>query len=442
VAPDTRRLEQRIRSRQPPPPVSPSCPPGLQAIIAKLLAPTLASRYADAAAIRRDLESLKAGRQTEAARQGWPALASAVVDEPPTRRTRAETVPDAEATRRTIPIATHGQPGPTTVPPAETKAQRGAAAPPPAVVRKRRRLLPRLRTALLLLAMATVFNEYRIGVRASRLAANVPTRELDGIADAWSQYDRLNAGSLHIGVIRLERTLVRQSMTLADRVIGNYRGPVPTVREMQWKMAREALARAAGAAPGNATVRASLRYCEGHLHRINGEARQARRQVNEAQHEFTDAVAAFREAAELRPKWPDPFLGLMRTFIYGLEDVDRGADALQQAERLGYSPGDRETVQLADGYRARGDTFARTAHTLAGLPQEQEYLERAAEAYREAAGRYAKVLGFGDAPRSLRLTQRSLTQVEGRLADLRMPTLPSVPSIPSVGAPREAIPWP
>jgi hypothetical protein len=186
-------------------------------------------------------------------------------------------------------------------------------------------------------------------------------------------------------------------------------------------------------------VRASLRYCEGHLHRINGEARKVRRQANEAQDEFMDAVTAFREAAELRPNWPDPFLGLMRTFIYGLEDVDRGADALQQAQRLGYTPGDRETVQLADGYRARGDTFARTARTLAGIAQEQEYLTRAAEAYREAFDRYSQALGFADAPRSLRLTQRSLRQVEQRLSDLSNP--PAQPA-PSTEIRPEAPRWP
>src|SRR3989442_3235886 len=144
-------------------------------------------------------------------------------------------------------------------------------------------------------------------------------------------------------------------------------------------MAREGLARAVSVVPDDARVRASLRYCDGHLHRINGEARKARRQASEAQREFTDAVAAFREAAELRTDWPDPFLGLMRTFIYGLEDVDRAADALQQAQRLGYTAGDRETVQLADGYRSRAMAFARTARTLSGMAVAHAYLTRATE---------------------------------------------------------------
>src|SRR4029450_6622646 len=95
-----------------------------------------------------------------------------------------------------------------------------------------------------------------------------------------------------------------------------------------------------------------------------------------------EAVSAFREAAELRRDWPDPFLGLARVFIYGLADVDRASDGLKQAEKLGYTMGDRETAQLADGYRARGDSLWQTARQLADMPQENEYLQRASEAYR------------------------------------------------------------
>src|SRR5580765_813505 len=353
TAPDTRRLEQCIRSRRPPMTLDGRCSKGLQAVAAKLLAPSLPQRYGDAKTIREDLDALKAERVTNAEREGWPGIAHSLspVDELPTRRPRpgvAGADHDEEATRRTVqpraaPI------GATAV----ATARPGTVAPPPS--KKRKRLRP-LRAILLIAALIMVLNEYRIGALATRLAANVPNRELDELADAWDQYETLNSrGTFHIGIIGLERALVRQSTTLADRVIGNYRTPVPTVREAQWRMAREALAHAASVAPGNASVRGSLRYCDGHLHRINGEARKARRQTPEAQQEFADAVAAFREAAELRPQWPDPFLGLMRTFIYGLEDVDRGADAFKQAQRLGYVAGDRETVQLADGYRARGD---------------------------------------------------------------------------------------
>jgi hypothetical protein len=140
-----------------------------------------------------------------------------------------------------------------------------------------------------------------------------------------------------------------------------------------------------------------------------------------AQRHLTNAVAAFREAAELRPGWPDPFLGLTRTFLYGLEDLDRGADALNEAQRHGYTPTDRETAQLADGYRARGNSLVRSARQLSGLPQETDYLTRAADAYREALTLYSKAINFADVPRNIRLTQRSLSDVQIKLDELSRP---------------------
>lgn len=413
-APDTRRLEQQIKSRRPAAPLNGQCPLGLQAIIAKLLAGNPADRYGNAKAIREDLESLRSGQQTQAEREGWPAAAR---DEPPTRRTRPPLDTGDESTRRTPQAQTSHQ---TTVLSAEAH---GAAAPPTTGtgIKKGRRGRRLLRTALLLMALVIIGREVRIAIRAERLAGAVPTQELDRLGETWKQFDALTGRRLRIGVLGLHRALHQQTVILADRVIGNYRTPLPTVREPQWRMAREALAHASRVSPADTQLKASLRYCEGHLHRIDGEARKARKQTVEAQREFTNAVTAFREAAELRPNWPDPFLGLMRTFIYGLEDVDRGADALKQAQRFGYTPGDRETAQLADGYRARAETLARTARTLSGMAQEQDYLTRATEAYRQALDLYATVLDFADVPRNMRRAQRGLKQVEQRITDLSRP---------------------
>src|SRR6185436_19277678 len=100
----TRRLEERIRSRRPPEPLT-ECPRSFQAVVAKLLAPDPASRYAGAEEIRQDLERSLAGNPTLAEQEGWP---DRVEDEPPTRRTpRGEesatrvTHDDEPPTRRT-----------------------------------------------------------------------------------------------------------------------------------------------------------------------------------------------------------------------------------------------------------------------------------------------------------------------------------------------------
>jgi serine/threonine protein kinase len=426
---DTRHLEQRIRSLRPPEPLGVACPPPLQAIVAKLLAGQPADRYSDARAIRDDLECFASGRETQAQREGWPGRAIER-DEPPTRRTQRPADPEAEATRRTSPAvgASSVTASPATdVAPPPAKAQTPAARP-----RRRRR---RLRTLLLVLALFVTANQLGVSCRARRLSAEVAAAELDTVGRLWDRYDALSARGFMFGDSGLQRALTGQTITLTDRVIGNYRTPVPTVREPQWRMAREALAHAVAANPRDRELRSALRYCDGHLHRINGEARKARKLNLQAQHEFSEAVSAFREAAELRPGWPDPFLGLMRTFIYGLEDVDRGADALNQAQRLGYTAGDRETVQLADGYRSRAMTFARSARTVTGMPQEQEYLARAAEAYRRAIDLYSKVLAYGDVPRSMRASQRGLAQIEQRLAATShgpvKPGLPDASAFPS-----------
>ena len=434
-AADTRRLELRIRSLQPPELLGAPCPPPLQAVVAKLLAPHPADRYGDARAIREDLECVLWGRVTQAEREGWPA-AQVRHDEPPTGRTQPSLPAEEDATRKTMRV--EPQPGATALLPANVIFR-----PSESPSAWRRRSLRRyVRAAFLLLASFGVGHEVMIASRAERLKAELPVVELEGVGGAWESYRALRSQSLRITTARLEDALTSQTVLLADRIIGNYRTPAPTVREAQWKMAREALAQALAVNPNDSQLKGALRYCDGHLHRINGEARKTHRQNAEARHEFTEAVSAFREAAELRPAWPDPFLGLMRTFIYGLDDVDRGADALKQAQGLGYLAGERETVQLADGYRSRAIAFARTARKVRGMAGEQEYLARSAEAYRQAIDLYSKVLGYADAPRSLRAARGALEQVEQRKSELSgAPRRPDRAPPFRLAAPQAAQPW-
>jgi serine/threonine protein kinase len=448
-APDTRRLEQQILSRRPPPAFTGACPAGVQAIVAKLLAPDPTARYDSARAIRDDLERVMSGSATNAEQEGWTIRAA---DDEATRRTRraVDAAPatassphaDEEKTRRTRPPAIPPIPplpdavrdvAPPTVKDVAA-AKRGDKTIKGQPRRSRSRSL--FRAALLLIAIGIVGKEIGVAMDASRAAGTVRLRELDQLEDAWAEYDALSRrSSLNIGTMSLEHALVERTSALADRVIANYRTPSPTVRETQWQLARDALARAVAATGDHDELRAALRYCEGHLHRINGEAHKTRNETTAAGRELTEAVVAFREAAELRPGWPDPFLGLARTFTYGLEDVDRGADALSQAEKNGHTPSDREIAQLADGYRLRGNSLVRSATQLSGLPQERDYLTRAADAYRQALAYYATVTSFAHTPANIRLAQRGLNQAEERLSILT-PATPDPPSqIESGGGP-------
>jgi hypothetical protein len=400
---DTRRLEEQIREGYQRRPLAAPCPTALQAVVARLLARHQPDRYDSAAAVLSDLRLIQSGQPTEAEARGFPGS----IDEAPTRRTQPPAAADTEATRRT-------QQAVAPVPP--PRASR-AAAPAPAAVRA-----PRshpVRTILMLAALLLACNELVVGFGARRAAANAMTRDLDAMDDVWTEYAGLSRRSyLRLGVLRLENVLENRVEALAEQVIANYRSALPTVRERQWRTAQRNLQQALILSPGNRSLKASLRYCEGHLHRIDGEAEKLRRRSAAANQHFTEAVSAFREAAELRRDWPDPFLGLARTFIYGLEDIDRAADAMRQAQKSGYSTGDRETAQLGDGYRARGDALWQTARRLSDMPQEAEYLLRATQAYRQALALYERVPGFSGVALSLRRTRRVLDQIEVRVSEL------------------------
>ncbi len=414
-AADTRRLEQEIRAGYRSHPLPSSCPKPLQGIVARLLAPSVADRYDAAAAVRTDLELFREGKAPLIEAQG---LSNAIDDEA-TRRTARPVEGDPERTRRTVDPS--NSPAPASAP--EPAAASTATTPPPpaapaaATARKPARSHP-VRTLLLIAALLLALNEMAVGFQAGRVAARAQTHDLDSMDDVWSQYDALSHRSyLRVGVAGLEQTMAQRAAALADQVIANYRGPDPTVRERQWRDAQENLRRALVLRPRDRSLRASLRYCDGHLHRIDGEADDARHQTAAAKQQFTEAVAAFREAAELRRGWPDPFLGLARVFIYGLDDIDRAADALKEAQSLGYTPGDRETAQLADGYRARGDRFRRTARELTDLPQETDYLQRASDAYKQARDLYGRIPAYPGAAFNLRRTSRAVDDIDRRLAD-------------------------
>ncbi len=296
------------------------------------------------------------------------------------------------------------------------------ALPGPALPKPAGRHAPRrfsLRGLLLAAALVVVVNEATVGFSARRLAATAGSRDLDGMTAVWDDYARLSGRSfVRVGVLGLERSLRARVLQLADQVIANYRGPLPTVRERQWSAAQQSLEHALVLAPGDRRLTSALRYCEGHLHRINGEALKTRGQRAAANQQFTSAVAAFREAAELRPEWADPFLGLARTFIYGIEDIDRGADALRQAQQRGYTIGERETAQLGDGYRVHGDNLRQTARQLKQLPQEEDYLQRAQAAYRDALAQYDRIPGFPGVATNLRRVHRAIDDIDRRVEEL------------------------
>jgi serine/threonine protein kinase len=409
----TGRLEEAIRSRRPPAPLPVSCHTPLAAVIRKALAGDLTARYQTAVDFKADLEAVRDGQSPVAEISGPPPG-----QEDTTRRTRPSTaaLPD-QPTERTRPSAgpSAGEAGQG---PGATAGKAGVKPAAPAGVRPARVPLvrPWLRQALVLVGILLMANEALVFNASRRLRDNLAFVERDGLDAVWTQYESLWRRSYlaGFGVWTVRAPLRDRLLFHAGRVIDNYRGDRPTVRERDWTDARLLLARAESVSMGDAHVRARLRYTEGHLSRINAEARTGR----EAERLFAEAVVAFRDAARLDPRWPDPYLGLARVYIYGLEDLERAGESLDQAERAGYRIGNKETAQLADGYRRRADRLWRESAALRGLPQEIETLKKVLEADRRALELYERLLPYGDSARAIGITQRHLEVVEARIAEL------------------------
>jgi len=102
----------------------------------------------------------------------------------------------------------------------------------------------------------------------------------------------------------------------------------------------------------------------------------------------------------------------MRTFV-AMDDLERGTDALAQAEKYGYTATYREWALLGEGYLARA--------TKLGEGQELESLNRAADAYTYAIDYFSKAVGYGNVSRRLREAQRRLAEVQERIATLSTP---------------------
>lgn len=391
------RLETLIRSYTQLQAIPPDLPPGLRSILAKALAPDPLRRYLTAQAFRDDLRAFQEGMAPNA------EIGDA---EDATRRTSPAATVEEERTRRTARPAAAASPAPV---PAAVEA--GA---PRAKRRDPRWQMFKMFVAgfLFMIAGYFVYSEYQVWKRGAALAHDLQTEHLTDLNQAWQRYQAL-AQSVYIpSLLASPRRALKDRLTAAaDAAIKEYRdNDTPNVREGDWDRARQALLRAVELDPEDRTVRGRVRLAEGHLYRIRGR--------------YNEARAKFQEAGELMPRSPDPQLGLARLYVYGYKDVERAADALQEAEKRGFDPGKREKAQLADGYFSRGDQLVREADKARGTDQEKEYLQRAKKDYKRAEELYRDILPFGSVTASLRKLDERRTIVDDRLDELGGSWLP------------------
>jgi serine/threonine protein kinase len=389
-ADSTERLERMILSRIPPPPAPNPCPEPLRRILRKAMAPDPAFRYPDARSFAADLHAFREGKPV--------AIAEADLDS--TRRTFR---PD-DATRRTsAPLA--------------PVRDRQEAVPPPARKPRPNLFVNFMRAVGVMILLSFLYgawavtSEYLLWKHGQQFERAIETEQITNPDQIWARWTELSKGNPSSWLLYGPRKLVRQRfLDAADRVIDTYRTNSQAVYEKDWERARTMAQHALAVDPDNA-ARYRLRLAEGQIARINGTAHNSTPELNLA-------VEDFNEAQRLMPKSPDPELGLARVYVYGFKDIDRAYQALQQAARLGYSLGNREKQQLADGYRARADSIWWDSRKVRGMPEERDQIERAADDYKRALQLYQQIAPYGNANDGIVRVGISLVAVEFRLHQL------------------------
>jgi serine/threonine protein kinase len=435
-AASTERLETMIRSRIPPPPAPDPCPDPLRRILMRAMAGDPAVRFPSARAFAQDLAAFR-GAYSSGRRYGPPAADAAQESNPDadvTRRTASRESGD-DATRRTRPETINGvapahaehavdlvrelggNPGNPAGADATRRTPRPSVSPPRSAAQPgRHAVFGRAIQVVALLAIAAFLygiwswtSSYQGG---QQLARRIQSEQITDPEQIWSEWTELSHGDSSSFTLRGARNLVKQKLReSAERVIAAYRtSDGQPVAEKDWQRARNLLIRAMSLDPDD-TVRGDLRLAEGHIARIEGG-------LHKDPARLRDAIEEFEEAARLLPKSPDPELGLARVFLSGTLDIDKASEALNEAGKRGYPPGNREKLQLAYAYMVRADREFWDSRDVRGLPQEKDQVQRAADDYQRAVSLYQSVAPYGNANSMIKRLGDSLDSVNFRLSEI------------------------
>jgi hypothetical protein len=263
-------------------------------------------------------------------------------------------------------------------------------------------------------------SDYYLYKHGQELARDIETEQLTDPDQIWNKWSELSKDHVTSLLLHGPRKVVKQHLiAVTDHVIDTYRNTDTTISEKEWERARLNASRALAVDPDE-VVRGKLRIAEGHIARINGTAHRKPDELNVA-------VEKFQEAKRLSPTSPDPDLGLARTYVYGLKDIDKAYDAIDDARKHGYPMGNREKLQLADGYRDRADRLWWDSRNVRGLPPEKDQIQRAADDYKRSLELYESAGTWGKALMSIVRVRLSLEQVNARLSELDQPQPQSLP---------------
>jgi hypothetical protein len=351
------------------------------------------------------------GRRYQTAEQLESDLRAFLAGEPTLARE------ESEETRRTTPAEDEGETRRTS-PPAvgtEEKARMSEESGPPTIAPPPGKVRPWIHCALKWACAGGALLLVGVGIwqggvyrSALQLRPDFVGAQVDPDS-GWTKYQEVRGRSL-LGVASYPlraplQNILRESSL---KIIDDYRNSdQPKIREGDWIRCKRYMSRAVELDPSDSRAAAMLAYADGQILRIN------RKDLS--------AVAAFQRASKYEPKWPDPYLGMARTYIYNLQDGERGNQALQRAKDLGLNFGKRELAMMGDAFKMSGLRAWSGATKLRGSDGERELLKKADDDLKQAIQTYSQIAPWGGSANQILATQDVLTKVEDRLKELNPP---------------------
>jgi len=413
------QLEHAITSNAPRESMPPGCPATLAAIINKLLAPQIERRYSNAAAIKSDLDLFLAGREPAAVTEyatvatmplrppsRWPPVAAPAAAARTTIANSRFQIPDS----RFPPVPpTDPLPVPASGAAIQTPASVAATSP------VRRLGFKRAASVVVAASMVALIATEGVGcVAAERFRDGIPAFDGRSVSQVRTGYRAIRALSFFgLGLrLRVNRPLEQRLTSIADSVIADYRREEPSLGAVEWQQAQKAMQWALELSPRNRALRARELTCEAHV--MRHAARNQPRGSPAIRQMYLSAIDKFRAAADLDPSSYDPYLGITRIAVYGLDDVDQAAAAISEAEKRGYASGRRERAQLGDGYLRRADRKRRVARSLSGDRHTSELQESRAD-YERCVESFDQIVGFARAADNLAYCRHQIDRIDTEL---------------------------
>src|SRR6202012_3679128 len=103
------------------------------------------------------------------------------------------------------------------------------------------------------------------------------------------------------------------------------------------------------------------------------------------------------------PRSPDPHLGLARVYVYAFHNIGEAMAETQQAQRLGFQGGPRESAQQADGYLYRAEWELGRARQAANTNKDEaeKWLQMSRADTESARKLYEPLVGFSNVSTNL-----------------------------------------